>query len=198
MAKFRRNRKVRNALPFMRERLSREQVDRVLADAEARFAGFMGRDIPEGERMHAEGIFRNAALYHALCAEMGQGEAYDVIASGMYGFADKAGRLLDRATRLPGAAGAFIRVFERMVEKAFGDAAGFRMDVLVKTPREFRFNMTRCPYVKYYAQCGCPELCAISCITDEHSYGAMARVGFERTQTLGQGGEVCDFRLFVR
>lgn len=198
MAEFRKNRRVKSVLPFMREHLSQEQIDRVLDAAETLYNGYLSQDIPKGERMHAESVFRNVALYQALCAEIDQQDAYDVVASGMYSVADKAGRLLDRITRLPGMAGAFMRLFEHMVEKTFGDAADFRKDVLVKTPREFRFNMTRCPYVKYHAQCGCPELCAISCITDEHSYGAMTRVAFERTQTLGRGGEVCDFRFFVR
>lgn len=58
-----------------------------------------------------------------------------------------------------------------------------------------QFNILKCPYVKYCAELGCPELAHIFCNNDIYAYGSLEGIQFLRTQTLGTGGEKCDFLL---
>lgn len=43
---------------------------------------------------------------------------------------------------------------------------------------------------------GCPELCPAFCDVDDVTYGNLRKLGFTRTQTLGKGGECCDFHFY--
>ena len=54
-------------------------------------------------------------------------------------------------------------------------------------------DITACPYNRYFTELGVPELTKIFCINDECAYGDIPGLEFIRTQTLGKGGEKCDF-----
>ena len=54
-------------------------------------------------------------------------------------------------------------------------------------------DVVSCPYNRYFAELGCPELTKISCGADDHVYGDLPGLKFERTSTIGRGGECCDF-----
>ena len=43
---------------------------------------------------------------------------------------------------------------------------------------------------------GCEELCRLFCDVDDVTYGGLKKIGFTRTQTLGYGGDCCDFHFF--
>ena len=51
---------------------------------------------------------------------------------------------------------------------------------------------------KIKAACGAPEACRFFCECDNYTYGDLKKVGFARTQTLGTGGEKCDFRFYKK
>lgn len=199
MKKFdRKGMKARVFRPEMRKYLSEAELSRVFDVAAEAFEEYRRMEVPEGEEQHAEGIFYNAAFYKGLLEVTDQQTAFNIIAEGTYRVCDKVGHILDKLTRLPGMPSCFIRIFERMTAAKFGESAGFRSDVIVKDRQEFRMDMQVCPYVKYFGLCGYPELCEISCRSDEHAYGQMNRVAFERSKTLGTGGDCCDFHLYVR
>ena len=42
------------------------------------------------------------------------------------------------------------------------------------------------------------EACRFFCECDNYTYGDLKKVGFARTQTLGTGGEKCDFRFYKK
>lgn len=37
---------------------------------------------------------------------------------------------------------------------------------------------------------------ALSCAVDDVTYGGLRKIGFTRTQTLGNGDDCCDFHFF--
>ncbi len=45
---------------------------------------------------------------------------------------------------------------------------------------------------------GCAELCRLFCDVDDVTYGGLKKIGFTRTQTLGYGGDCCDFHFFKK
>ena len=62
--------------------------------------------------------------------------------------------------------------------------------------KDLRFDILSCPYAKYTAELGCPEIAHIFCDNDIYAYGSLKGITFERTQTIGTGGSKCDFHLY--
>ena len=65
----------------------------------------------------------------------------------------------------------------------------------VKLKINFQMDMTMCPYVKYAKILKVEKLTSIFCESDFTTYGNLSGIVFERTQTLGTGGNLCDFKF---
>lgn len=88
-----------------------------------------------------------------------------------------------------------MKVFSKMIDSSYGEKQGFRSKFYARDKHELNFDILECPYKKYYTLIGCPELCQYNCLSDEACYGHMKKVKFVRTETLGRGGDCCDFRF---
>ena len=60
----------------------------------------------------------------------------------------------------------------------------------------FDVTVKKCLWHTACAENGCEELCRLFCDVDDVTYGGLKKIGFTRTQTLGYGGDCCDFRFF--
>ena len=63
-----------------------------------------------------------------------------------------------------------------------------------------RFDLTirKCLWYDTCVECGCPEACRFFCECDNYSFGELKKVGVRRTQTLGTGGDCCDFHFYKK
>lgn len=87
---------------------------------------------------------------------------------------------------------------EKMLHTMFGEEAGFQSRE-VPGAKKFARDMTVCPYVEICKHYGCPELTRFACQADDITYGNLhPKLVWARTQTLGTGGECCDFRLYLK
>lgn len=87
---------------------------------------------------------------------------------------------------------------EGMLHKLFGSDAGFDSRE-VPGAKKFARDMTVCPYFETCKKYGCPELTRFACKADDITYGNLhPKLVWARTQTLGTGGECCDFRLYLK
>ena len=57
-------------------------------------------------------------------------------------------------------------------------------------------TITKCLWHTACVENGCAELCRLFCAVDDVTYGGLRKIGFTRTQTLGNGGDCCDFHFF--
>jgi hypothetical protein len=80
------------------------------------------------------------------------------------------------------------------VKSAFGKA-GWTMQWLKNTRDEIAFTAHSCFYASVLRQCGAPELTPVFCGCDDYVYGAIPKVRWGRTKTIGNGDAVCDFRF---
>ena len=62
----------------------------------------------------------------------------------------------------------------------------------------FDVTITKCLWHTACVENGCPELCRLFCDVDDVTYGGLRKMGFARTQTLGYGGNCCDFHFFKK
>lgn len=61
---------------------------------------------------------------------------------------------------------------------------------------QYTVDITDCLWHNACVEAGCPELCKYFCKVDDITYGGLNKIGFTRTQTLGMGGEKCDFCFY--
>mgnify|MGYP004676753021 FL=1 len=57
-------------------------------------------------------------------------------------------------------------------------------------------TITKCLWHTACVENGCAELCRLFCDVDDVTYGGLKKIGFTRTQTLGYGGDCCDFHFY--
>lgn len=188
-------------LTEMRTHMDELRCAAVWQDAEKRLGEMYRRypDLPKGVRMHTHRqIFPTAAVYLALRDACGQETAFAVLKASMREHATKTGALYAKMTRVPGFRTLFLQMWDKMSHAMFSDSAGFCNVFYPKAKGAFRMDITACPYHHYTAELGCPEINPLFCQNDVYSYGSIPGVEFSRTQTLGDGGEKCDFYLRLK
>ena len=151
-------------------------------------------DIPKAEQMHTTAIFNTAAIYLAL-KEVAPERAAQLIEGGMADYAKKKAKSFQRMCRFPFGKTLFMKVFAFGVKTAFGEKAGFAQSIHTADRKMLRFDVLKCPYVNYLTALGCADIAHLFCENDIYCYGNLDGIVFERTQTLGTGGEKCDFYL---
>ena len=177
-------------------RLPKEQSNALWQMATERLAVLQEQysSLPEGLRFHTENkIFPAAAIYLTLKESIGQDDAYRVIEDATFKTADAAAKKLSALLRLPGMRSLFVKAWDPLTRKMFGENSGFQNVFYPKKKGEYRMDVVSCPYNRYFTELGCPELTKISCGADDHVYGDLPGLKFERTSTLGRGGSRCDF-----
>jgi hypothetical protein len=76
---------------------------------------------------------------------------------------------------------------------------GWETETVEDSDRAFAFNMVSCFYLDALTAYGAPELTPIYCRMDELLYERLPpMILWQRTKTLGRGGDCCDFRWSLR
>lgn len=154
------------------------------------------KDAPKGEKRHLHhSILPRIAMYKALCGKMPESKALSYLDETVKIAGTKVGMILKKMTNIPGMSTVFMFLFSKMVKNMFGSQNGFTQVFYKNTLEELQFDITKCPYCKYCQENHCSELTHTFCDSDVYCYGNMNRIQFERTKTLGTGGDCCDFKL---
>lgn len=180
----------RNYFPTLPEDVRRDVYSRIeaLILEEKRYCD-------QGNYSHMAQILTSIALYEVLQARgRTEAEAYRIVSEEMWKFLDPSPmqRLARRRFFLP--------LMKRLVPFGFkkGSGFGWRYTWHRDDPkREFHFECNACIYAEILGRRGMLKLGAMCCHADIINYGNLPYTDFIRTQTLCQGGDLCDFR-FVR
>ncbi len=180
----------RNYFPTLPEDVRRDVYSRIeaLILEEKRYCD-------QGNYSHMAQILTSIALYEVLQARgRTEAEAYRIVSEEMWIFLDPSPmqRLARRRFFLP--------LMKRLVPFGFkkGSGFGWRYTWHRDDPkREFHFECNACIYAEILGRRGLLKLGAMCCHADIINYGNLPYTDFIRTQTLCQGGDLCDFR-FVR
>lgn len=169
------------------------QAVRMLDDLLKRY-----RSLPEGVHLHTDTkIFPAAAVYLAVKEHAGREIAYAIIERASMNLCEQYRPLIDKSMNLPGMNRLFVKIWDPLTKKMFGERCGFKNQFYDNTPGEYRMDVLECPYHRYFTELGCPELTKIFCENDERIYGRLKGVKFIRTGTIGTGAEKCDFCVRV-
>ena len=144
---------------------------------------------------HMAQILTSIALYEVLQRHgRSEEEAYRIVSEEMWKFLEPSG--IQKLTRKS----FFLPLMKKIVPFGFkkGSGNGWRYTWHKDDPKNvFRFECNECIYEKIFSRRGLLKLGAMCCQADIINYGKLPYTDFIRTQTLCQGGRVCDFR-FVR
>ena len=132
------------------------------------------------------------ALYQVLQSSFSQAEAYQYTQTYMQDHvAARQHASMARMERVPGFYTLYSVIFCAVVRV---------MDLwectLHREKNAFTVTIRKCLWHTACAENGCAELCRLFCEADNTTYGGLRKIGFARTQTLGCGGDCCDFRFF--
>ena len=155
------------------------------------------KDASKGERTHLEDtILLTTAVYKALL-EVDSEDALKNTNDIIINLCETGGSILNNMLKIPGMTAVFMKLLPKMALKLFGRECGFDYINFEASGDMMQMDMTMCPYVKYAKRFQVDELMPVFCNSDFATYGNLSKISFRRTETLGTGGSMCDFK-FVR
>lgn len=197
---------MKTAEKIMRKKtVIKEEMDKSLPKAEsnalwrqatARLDEYLQRysDLPKGVHLHTDNkILPMAAVYLTVKEAVDPGTTYKIVENAAIRKCKGIEETLRRLMKLPGMRSLFIKIWDPLTQKVFGQSSGFQNTFYPKRKGEYRMDVIACPYSRYLTELGCPELTKIFCENDERIYGNLPGIRFERTGTIGKGADRCDF-----
>lgn len=95
--------------------------------------------------------------------------------------------------KVPGFYSLYSKIFLKIMRKTDLQQSKQKHDA-----KSFDVTITKCLWHQACIENECPELCRLFCDVDNITYGELNKIGFTRTQTLGYGGDCCDFHFFKK
>ena len=95
--------------------------------------------------------------------------------------------------KVPGFYSLYSKIFLKIMRKTDLQQSKQKHDA-----KSFDVTITKCLWHQACVENECPELCRLFCDVDNITYGELNKIGFTRTQTLGYGGDCCDFHFFKK
>ena len=140
----------------------------------------------------AQTILPRIALYQALSKSFSADAAYEFLRSYMLDIvAAEKHASMRKMERVPCFYALYSRIFLRIMRST---------DLQESTQKRgrnfFNITITKCLWHTACMENGCAKLCRLFCDVDDVTYGGLQKIGFTRTQTLGYGGDCCDFHFF--
>lgn len=139
-------------------------------------------------------LFPPLAYYQTLRAEgVSQEEALLLVEQETQKTALKKKAAMKSMTRLPFCYGIYRLLVKKFMAKNY-PSEGWEIQWVERSGKAIQFRLSRCLYWEICQQQGCPELCQVYCKNDDTAFsGLLPKIQFQRTQTLGTGGQCCDF-----
>jgi hypothetical protein len=181
------------------EKRGESEAARLLASAQARYDELYAaraRPTRRALRVHMErGILPGLALYQTLLEESGDRQAAVAeVESLPTSTITILSKLMPLLGRLPDPFAAFRRITAWVVGVGF-PAEGWQIAPVEASNDCIAFDVRRCFYLDVLARYGAPELTRVHCQGDDALFAMLPRsITWERTMTLGRGGDRCDFR----
>ena len=203
MGKKKENLVIADFSPKVRAALGPAQGEEVLARVRARYAALCAENAgaPKALKPHTEERLFPTIAFHQCLQEAGwskeQSRAflYDAWAE----LADQMVQPLRKLMKCPGLYRLMPLGWHVVTRLSYGEKAGFRFRFYKVGGKRVKFDMLQCPYCQVCRKYGCPELVTAFCHTDDISNeGLHPRLIWNRSKTLGEGADCCDFDVIVK
>lgn len=165
----------------------------IRADAHFEACEALCVNVSKGERQHLDGTILLTVSFYKALLDIDDENALRTAHTAMVNLCEKSGAAVSKLLVLPCMKSVFMWLLAKMAVSMFGENCGFSYRNYQANKKMLKMDMTACPYCRYAERFGCPELTPVFCDSDLASYGKLPGIRFERTQTLGTGGDCCDF-----
>ena len=188
--------------PFVEEICGKDISVSVLDAAQKYYRELVAENATEPKAMYPHTrnrIYPGVAVFRAL-TDIGieRSRAAEMFRKFYRQRAEKPAKKIRSLLKIPGLYKLMPKIFRFVMQKNFGEDAGFKASYYETAKGEFRADMLVCPYMEICRKYGCTEIVPTFCETDDVAYGNMHPcVIWGRTKTLGKGGDCCDFKLTV-
>jgi hypothetical protein len=146
---------------------------------------------------HLRDAILPAVAFYRVLSENGRSkeEAHRLIRASILDAAQPMARIFQKAGRLPFFFSLLRVMCPASAKYAFGEA-GWDFVWKRNDGRAIEWDCRSCFYVEVLRRYNMPELAAIFCESDDIVYGHIPGVRWGRTQTIGLGADICDFRFY--
>ena len=103
--------------------------------------------------------------------------------------AGKAHRILNTLFHIPG----FFKLFRFFMRKGMTGEEIWISKTLVDNVHEYSTDVLKCLWFDTCTHFDCPKICEIFCLCDHIVFGNIKKLQFDKSETLGMGGNKCDF-----
>lgn len=154
--------------------------------------------LPERKK-HLAQILPCIAFYETLVLETGsKAEALALYEKWCLIKVERMVKWISPLVKLPGLYKQVPKLMEKLLHTTFGEKAGFSHKN-VSCANGFSVDIIRCPYVEMCRKYNCMEIARFFCQSDDLCYGNIhPKLHWGRSQTLGTGGLLCDFKLLIK
>ena len=156
---------------------------------------------PKAVKNHTEkDIFPCISLYESMQKEgIDRKEALEFLDRTWSSRAEEGANSLKSILKIPGLYKLYPAMFQWVAKNQFGTAAGFQAEFYDCGKYRCKFDMKKCLFYDTCRRYGCPELTQCFChVDDVNNKGLHPGLCWNRTQCMGEGGEFCDFDIFVK
>lgn len=153
----------------------------------------------EGIKQHITKNMFPAIAYYMTLQNYGYSkeDAYNLTLKETQKVAHSEKRKNEAIGRLPFAYRIF-KLFMKGIMKKMYPTEGWETEWVKFDNKEIHMNFKRCIYADLTTYYGCPELCTVFCKNDTVAFSGYApKIHFERSGTLAEGADCCDFH-FIR
>ena len=174
----------------------------VIDDADARWQELCAENSSacKAKKAHfIDNIFPCISYYEALQKHgIPQQEALEFMDECWSRRAQKGAESMRSMLRFCGLYKLYPMMFRFVAKQQFGSKAGFAANYYDCGKDRCKFDMTRCLFLDTCTKYGCPELTQCFCHTDDiNNENLHPRLCWNRTQFMGNGGDLCDFDIYV-
>jgi len=135
-----------------------------------------------------------ASLMRGFIQEFGYEQAVEVASRAVEQDATLNGKMM--AEKFGGNS---MKAMLRILKEVWAEEGALEYTILEQTDQRFSFDVTRCHYAELYERLGIKEFgCLLSCARDGPFIKSFnPRMKLFRTQTIMEGGALCDFRIVM-
>ncbi len=174
-----------------------ETVARIIAQAGKEYDSIVAahEGDPKKQLLHVKNAAALLAIYKVLKQETPE-DALEIVAEQSNSQALEGRKRFLKYTNA--APRLFILACRMTAKSMYSEDAGFKTSTPQCKKNEMRINIEQCPYVKICQEHECPELAKVFCDRDVYAYAHLPKVNFQRSGTLAQGAQCCDFSYSLR
>ena len=181
------------------EEFGKDVASEVMARMNARYEQFCQEHAREsaGIREHTEKrLFPVIALYQTLLEYTSQVHAVELLEQWFYEVVKQQINAMKEYINSQNMVRQFQVFFAEEMEKSYSEEAGFVGKFLHRDANCVEMQVTSCLYLRFTTYYGCPEICHCFCKTDDMCYEDIhPKIIWERSHTLAEGKEYCDFTI---